>query len=372
VTLRPSRPPGTAVLTRARTAHTPVQTAMRTLAIAAIFALAHGLPTVSLSDASSVSSNASMPDNLMQDGCTTFTRESMKYNLLPRAAVEAGMEAVQLMAMAYEYKTPGYNSEETWGDAYPPKALEGRLTELVFHGQGEEGSAGFVGLLDGNTPVLGFAGSSDWTNAYHDAISALGIDVYLGEQKYTLAKGFAFEYEEAMATLESAVAALINKHDKKLLIVGHSLGGSMAAIAAVALANKYEAKVMLRTAGAPRAFAWAPHDSAEDVQQSLILDSADAGVTPPASKGIVTQRWVNRDDVVPTVPLCKGGFMHIGNGGFYLDKTIFGNWNKQSSYGPQHQDFTPWQGPDSMTFRPHFMFNYYSEMKESLNGGVSD
>ena len=41
------------------------------------------------------------------DSCWSFLCANLKRDLLPAAAIEAGMEAVQLSAMAYEYKTPG-------------------------------------------------------------------------------------------------------------------------------------------------------------------------------------------------------------------------------------------------------------------------
>lgn len=121
------------------------------------------------------------------------------------------------------------------------------------------------------------------------------------------------------------------------------------------------------TPGAPRVFTWrdrgaANPNSAEDVQQTLLVPkppfdttmwggqsedtkgdaeaivSPDFGVMPPTGKGIVTQRWVNFGDYIPTVPLCSDRYLHTGSGGFYLNKR---NGESHTRATVNHQDCAP-------------------------------
>lgn len=55
-----------------------------------------------------------------------------------------------------------------------------------------------------------------------------------------------------MATLRPFVDEAL-KDGGRVLVVGHSLGGAIANIAAVDFANRYGASVMLRTIGTPLA-----------------------------------------------------------------------------------------------------------------------
>ena len=315
------------------------------------------------------------PVALKQDGCYFFNRAWTKYDLISKNAIETGMESIGLSVMAYEYK--GYLNDATekpkWPEGhYPPDNFPQRLTNIkksadIPDGGKLTGGFGFSALLDNNTPVLSFAGTVDSENTWHDMQSAFSTSADLGgEHPYLVGQGIYKEYREIMATLDEHVKEMLHQHDNKLLIVGHSLGGALANVAAVEMANKYGARVMLRTAGSMRAFAWRPDDSAEDIQQNLIdHDNNDVGVTAPSTNGkIVTQRWTNYNDIVPALPLCSGGYMHIGNGGLYIDSSITHNWNKMSAFGPQHQDFTPYQNAlTEWSFKDvlpnHLTHNYY-------------
>ena len=320
-------------------------------------------------DAKALLSNANNI-TLQQDSCASWNRDGVNWNLAPKMAVEAGLEGILLQAMAYERKAGqnGVQRNDWPSDAYPPDLMNGRLTEIVDSAVApKDGAFGFSALLDGETPILAFAGSTDMTNWKDNFKSVASADADLGGKMYKVGKGFYDEYKEVMATLEGPIKALMDAHDGKLLIVGHSLGGAIANIAAVDMANKFSAKVALRTAGSPRVFAWRPEDSAERVQTELLRMGSDAekfGAVFPTAKGIVIQRLTNYADIVPTVPYCSGGYMHTGPGGWYIRANLLGYHPK--AYALQHQDFTPYQDATTATAAAHGLGKYYERLREFL------
>ena len=299
------------------------------------------------------------------DSCNSFFRDGTNENKVSKLAIEKGMEAVQLMELAYDYKwTPGDESndlKEKWGSDWPLVAFKDILTNVTYSKTPghAKGSFGFSALLRGSLPVLAIAGTSDSETVYHDAKAIASEHRHLGGKQYLVAKGFGDEYQEVMSVLKEPLNALLKAYKKQVLVVGHSLGGAVATLAAVALANE-GAMVMLRTAGAPRVFTWRPEDSAEDVEKSF-FDAKDMnyGVDAPKQAGIVQQRWVNYGDPVPSVPLCTGGYLHVGNMAIYIYESGFLS-KKMNCWGPQHQDFTPYHTAD---FGYHGLISYYDRMK---------
>ena len=163
------------------------------------------------------------------------------------------------------------------------------------------------------------------------------------------------------AAIQTAMTA---STDKRIVVVGHSLGGALATIAAVDLVESYGAKVMLHTCGSPRTF---KRQSANRVQNLFAANPGTA--TWPTAAGITTNRWVNynapcarsdmsgltsreappqpstppltptppsaasllhgppntshirhtaaaRQDPVPSVPPSSLGWLHVGNGAY--------------------------------------------------------
>ena len=132
--------------------------------------------------------------------------------------------------------------------------LKNRLKDLKT--MRKDGAFGYFAMLDGTQPVFAFKGT-DFANAgdvIADVTSVKSKKFDLGGTSYDMGVGFHDYFSKLMPELEAALAT--HETSAPLLVVGHSLGGAIANIAAVYLANKRSASVMLRTFGSPRVFTW--------------------------------------------------------------------------------------------------------------------
>ena len=94
---------------------------------------------------------------------------------------------------------------------------------------------------------------TDYDDVMADLASILSLPADLGGRTpYLVGSGF-YAYFVAVVlnrALEEAASERLPTYDNKILITGHSLGGAMANVAAVYMANKYDARVRRRTAPA--------------------------------------------------------------------------------------------------------------------------
>lgn len=111
--------------------------------------------------------------------------------------------------------------------------------------------------------------------------------------------GFKYEVDKIWAQIEESLPLLENK---KIYITGHSLGGAMATIAASRLQSKIEC---LYTFGSPR------------VGSKIFADSIK----------VKHFRFVNNNDIVPSVPFVLMGYRHHSEP-IYID--YYGNIKKYS------------------------------------------
>lgn len=143
-------------------------------------------------------------------------------------------------------------------------------------------------------------------------------------------KGFYGEYEKVIADIKTAVAKHNSKGTKKVWICGHSLGGAMAVLVAVEL----KPTGGLYTFGQPR------------VGNTTFLKNIDFNYN----------RYVNNNDVVPTVPPTIGGLWYKHTGHLRYINT-YGNIRKS----------TPWQ-----RFKDAWRGRWASLKQFKLFDGVSD
>lgn len=218
-----------------------------------------------------------------EGNCLPGNRGAYVYKKTTKIAIDTGIQALDLSALAYLLE-----AEDT--EAAKSNVIHGRLRDIhpAHGGKGDDGAFGYSAVLDNGTPVLVFAGTDP---AQQDDISAdlesvISEDVDLGGEMYGVAKGFNRHFQALIGSLEAGVATRLSTH-KELIISGHSLGGAIANIAAVYFANKYDAKVMLRTFGAPRTFKWSD-GSVTKIQKDLVQDELDGGVAAPTRKGIIS------------------------------------------------------------------------------------
>ena len=117
--------------------------------------------------------------------------------------------------------------------------------------------------------------------------------------------GFLGNWRDAQPYVEEACHDVLEqdvKKDRKILVTGHSLGGSVATIAAAFLATKYpQRKVRLVTFGAPRV-------GCEDFKEYV-----------EGMPNLRLTRVVNDRDLFARYPLFTGGYEHVGHLVYYKE-----------------------------------------------------
>jgi hypothetical protein len=139
--------------------------------------------------------------------------------------------------------------------------------------------------------IISFRGTQDFDNVEEDLAVELVAD---GDLQGKVHEGFLTSFNRIWEKLLPCIDA--RRH--RVWVTGHSLGGALAAIAAVRAARREGANVDgLFTFGQPRV--------------------GSAAYT--ASLGIDSYRWVNHLDLVPALPPRFMGYSHFGKE-FYIDR----------------------------------------------------
>lgn len=302
---------------------------------------------------------------------------------IAKDAISAGMEDVLLMNIAYGLA--GDDSVFSGDDllSMNTRRVHDSLTSVTkSRAKPGPGAFGFAAKLDGQL-VISMAGTKDTADAWADLKSIMAVEIDLGGKNYSAGDGFVSFYEEIRKGLQHVFEDELKTPGTLVTVVGHSLGGAIANLAAVDLANRYQARIRLVTAGSPRVFGyWSKgagtlENSAKSVQTELIVDgvstkSAQIGFCqePPSTAGkICTQRWVNNVDGVPTMPGCGAGYFHIGNGGFLINQLNCYSPGQNALTGtPQHQDYTPYTLALNHPFANHGIAPYYERMNYAKLG----
>ena len=172
--------------------------------------------------------------------------------------------------------------------------------------EGPNDTQGFVGATD-KAIVVAFRGTEPdrWTDWCTDLNSAQKL--WLSCQVHT---GFATAHD-GVANKYVELVRKMRTNNQAIFTTGHSLGGALAVLAAARCVlgdlstgeGRPESGLTVRgvyTYGQPRVGDWQFAAAYED------------------ALGLKTFRFVNRDDVVPRVPLASTGFRHVGRR-FYFD-----------------------------------------------------
>mmetsp|Transcript_79414 Transcript_79414/g.170168 ORF Transcript_79414/g.170168 Transcript_79414/m.170168 type:complete len:383 (+) Transcript_79414:71-1219(+) len=301
--------------------------------------------------------------------CRTKDRPSWSNNRVSKEAVDMGIEGLKMALYAYMLEIPGSadSQKESYGSDWPGdpswKNMFEDLQEVHEDGAAGDGDGAFayVAKFKGAT-VVAFAGTTfDGINkdVADDLTSLYSVTANLGGINYEVGVGWYRAYASLLAKgLEDKVKNMAAQTENRILCVGHSLGGALANLCAVHFANLIYAKVILRSYESPRVFTTA---STSSIQHNLVTASPSYGVDFPAQNGIVTQRWVIYGDLVPSLPPCRAGYYHMGNGGIdlYDDNGII---RGLGAYGFQHLDFTPWQ--DGFSAGNHRLVPVYERMRQ--------
>lgn len=301
--------------------------------------------------------------------------------LLPPDVIEAGQKCILLMDVAYLLE----GGREVVTDPEELKLVEKfkeELTDITEAKVGDKGAFGMTAKWKGMF-VVSMGGTSDGPDIWADLKSVDARNIDLGGKLYEVGNGFADQYEKIREILGPVFEKELKSPGTPVIVVGHSLGGAIANLAAVDLAVRYKARVRLVTAGSPRVFdSWDKgddrtlKDSAKAVQEDLIVDgvgkeSAANGycVEPPPDAGkICTQRWVNYADAVPQLPPCSEGYFHVGNGALLINEpTCYGMGSKAMTAVPQHQDYTAYNKVVN-AYSNHGLKHYYDRMLWAMEG----
>jgi len=260
-------------------------------------------------------------------------------NPVDKDKVQLGLQLAGWAEAAYDYaaqkrvfeipaelKIPGISElKPYWGRTIPP----------LYDWKG----FGFSATWEGET-MIAFKGTSlsRLTDLVADVTSIHQYPVNLGGHSYHVGYGFYQQYRSILAGgLNTTMSKLNCAEGVSVRVVGHSLGGAMANICAVELANR-GCKVELATFGSPRVFSTSGADS---VQTELV-----------STGRLDVARWVNYGDPVPSTvsstvaSIIDGGnpegFKHIGNA-FVIEKDwISFAGASDSAFKVEHQDYTPY------------------------------
>ena len=191
------------------------------------------------------------------------------------------------------------------------------------------------------------------------------VDVNLGGTTYTAMRSLVAQYKVLMDQLQSALASHLSVPGSEITVVGHSLGGARAQLAAVELANKYQASVRLITFAALVVF---EKQSAQEVYDTLVQpDPAEGqfGVPFPAAGMISAQRWVRMGDFAPGYgeDLTSGNLMHMSRGFVMHLPRVSDTWE----YTQKRLDYTPWN--DAVSILTYHLLKQH--MWAILSGGCA-
>jgi len=229
-------------------------------------------------------------------------------------------------------------------------SVGGHVKKLGGGEGGGEGGFAYTGTKDAGTKdstfLVCFQGTTTIQDVKQDLKSLEIVPFEIktakeGTVTYGVGKGFKEQFDELgeVGLIKEIDAVLKDppegKGVKRVKVVGHSLGGALACLAAVYIIKKYpDCKVFLHTLGAPRVF---EAKDADTIQKTLVLNELGAGNSEVGKTGMMAvQRMVNYGDVIPSTPQSSAGFKHFGRG-FYINQRL---GESQVTCKVQHQDFS--------------------------------
>jgi triacylglycerol lipase len=143
-------------------------------------------------------------------------------------------------------------------------------------------------VIDGPHLVIAFRGTEP--GRIKDWLSGLDVIKAAWEDGTWVHSGFRDAYHDVRAAVHDECATL---RDRELFLVGHSLGGAIADLAAIDLEEHNISPRRIYTYGAPRALGWRAARKSRNMFTGRKF------------------RVVNGNDIVPRVPMCLR-FQHTG------------------------------------------------------------
>lgn len=234
------------------------------------------------------------------------------------------------------------------------------FTVAVGSGKFWKNAAGFAFFgtneLDGAL-WLGWSGT-DFTNpedVFEDFSTKLS-KVSLGGRTYEVLDAIFKQFDFMIRQMDAMIASKLTTPGTKITVVGHSLGGAKAQLAAVYLANKYKASVRLVTFCSVRVFGT---DSARQVFGELIQpvhgSDTNFGVGFPGAGLIAAQRWIRVGDFAPGYLgnfLAFGKVEHISRG--LLVSQDWFTTQASFEYVQRNRNYAPWNAVVT-TFKYHLL-----------------
>merc|ERR1712166_342217 len=280
--------------------------------------------------------------DLFHSAVTTF-ESTPEAELVSDEVRQQGLQMAMFAHLAYKYEDnkdpatlaagPGELEGAKDGDNEPELAtLMQKLehVERIDANGAADGGFAFVGIFQ-KTCVVGFPGTkfSDLNDIMADIKSLKTLENELGGSvNKQLEVGIGFYRQHCClceAGLLDAIKRLwIDGPAERVALCGHSLGGALATVCAVELANTYPERrsaISTWTYGSPRVFG----SISADLVHNSILDNKQI------------HRFVNYGDIFPSTPASVTGFKHVG----YAHYINFEMWAEVFTYKLREQDFSP-------------------------------
>jgi hypothetical protein len=162
---------------------------------------------------------------------------------------------------------------------------------IQLHEDLEEKPRGFVRITPKFTQIA-IAGTQDWEDAYKDALAS--HETFL--DKVWVHKGFLGEFEVVWPTIKEVVSYMT-----PVYVTGHSLGGAIAELVAVALKIEMKIDPLVATFGCP---------FVGDPEWAALFNRLIAGNTRVVHGWDIVPRWPRGPRWAQT-----DGLLHLGNRG---------------------------------------------------------
>jgi len=214
--------------------------------------------------------------------------------------------------------------------------------------------------------VIAYPGTETMNDVASDLASALHQLITFNQRTYDAALGFSKHYENIQAstspdnsfpgTFEEFIKQRFEEIRPDMIrVVGHSLGGALAALQAVDLQEQRgdwldDTPIALSTFGQPRVF----QDASAEQAQSAFGDGN--------SFGNYAYRYVNYGDPVPSCPGAETlGFKHFGTAFYSNYRYRLTSWGWY--FTREHRDFTPHHVP-GLAYTNHFRHYYRDRLND--------
>jgi len=291
-------------------------------------------------------------------------------------ALKIAKIALHISTLAYIYRERAKDPDSWYNhshlqDTLDDLKLEG-FTDISFYPDAfpqtndhlENAFASMAKYEEKYVMIIGFAGSMYAEDLLVTA-QALATDFLTGEEigdidsKYEASLGFASRFKDIFddkSKFEDKIQKLLNEsyengtNFQEIYIVGHSLGGAVAQLAAVHLYERliFEegTKFILATLASPRVYRKA---SANEVQTKYIDDPA---------MNFHSYRFVNYGDIVPNFPFRWAGFSHLG-ATYYINHVKCNDDSQAWRFTRQGKDFAP--PANATTIDHHRIYGPYDQ-----------